>query len=252
MASAAAWRLYMANIRTIFMMEISAPLAVRRGVCFCEAVYDGSKTVEGIQAVRTATAEEVPRAWDLGKIAVTIDPRWQTLRKIRPDVVVDAILAKRNLGTKKEDAYLVIGIGPGFIAGEDVHLVIESQRGHDLGRIIGLGSAEPDTGIPGPIGGIGEARVLRAPSEGEFLSDRKIGDSIRKGDCVGRVAEADVVAPASGVLRGLIRPHTRVSKGLKIGDIDPRGDVSYCFSISDKARAIAGSVLEAILRIFNQ
>jgi xanthine dehydrogenase accessory factor len=167
-------------------------------------------------------------------------------------VVVDAILAKKNLGTKKEDAHLVIGLGPGFISGEDVHLVIETHRGHHLGRIIASGSAEPDTGIPGPIDGVTESRVLRALSEGVFLSERKIGDWLRKGDCAGWVADTDVVASIPGVLRGLIRPRTRVPKGLKIGDIDPRGDVSYCFTISDKARTIAGSVLEAILRIFNQ
>lgn len=252
MASAAAWRLYMGHIRTIFMMEIPAPLAVRRGVCFCEAVHDGSKTVEGVTAVKTKTVLDIPRAWDRGMVAVIVDPDWQTLKKIRPDVVVDAILAKKNIGTKKEDARLVIGLGPGFVAGEDVHWVLETNRGHNLGRIIASGSAEPDTGIPGPISGISESRVLRAPSEGEVLSGRQIGDVLRKGDSAGRVGGADVVAPIHGVLRGLIRPGTWVPKGLKLGDIDPRGDVSTCFTLSDKSRAIAGSVLETILRAFNR
>jgi xanthine dehydrogenase accessory factor len=251
MASAVAWRLFMANIRLIFMMEMPAPLAVRRGVAFSEAIHDGSKMVEGVQAVRATRAEEIPGAWDHGEIAVIADPRWQTLPKIRPDVAVDAMLAKRNLGTRPSDAPLVIGLGPGFIAGEDVHWVVETNRGHNLGRIIASGPAEADTGVPGPVGGFTTSRVLRASVEGEFRSERRIGDSVRKGDPIGWIGETDLVAPIDGVLRGLIRPLTWVSKGLKLGDIDPRGDVGSCFTISDKSRAIAGSVLEAILRVFN-
>jgi xanthine dehydrogenase accessory factor len=139
MASAVAWRLYMANLRSIFMMETAMPLAVRREVSFCEAVYRGSKTVEGVEAVKAGTAEDIPRMWRLGKVAVIIDPDWQTLNQIKPDVVVDAILAKQNLGTRKDDAHLVIGLGPGFVAGGDVHLVIETNRGHHLGRLISSG-----------------------------------------------------------------------------------------------------------------
>jgi xanthine dehydrogenase accessory factor len=141
MASAVAWRLYMANLRSIFMMETAMPLAVRREVSFCEAVHCGSKSVEGVEAVNAGTAEDIPRMWRLGKIAVIIDPEWQTLNRIKPDVVVDAILAKQNLGTLKDDARLVIGLGPGFTAGGDVHLVIETHRGHHLGRLISSGSS---------------------------------------------------------------------------------------------------------------
>jgi xanthine dehydrogenase accessory factor len=189
--------------------------------------------------------------WRLGKIAVIIDPEWQTLKRIKPDVVVDAILSKQNLGTRKNDARLVIGLGPGFTAGGDVHLVIETNRGHHLGRLISSGSAEPNTGIPGPIGGVTADRVLRSPAAGEFQSTRNIGEAVRQGEVIGRIGEAEVTAEIDGVLRGLMRTPTWVPKGIKLGDIDPRGEAGFCCTISDKARAVAGSVLEAILRSFN-
>ena len=251
MASAVAWHLHMANIRNIVMMETAMPLAVRREVSFCEAVHRGSKSVEGVEAVKVGTAEDIPRMWRLGKIAVIIDPEWRTLKQIQPDVVVDAILAKQNLGTRKEDARLVIGLGPGFTAGGDVHLVVETNRGHHLGRLIASGSAEPNTGIPAPVGGVSAARVLRAPVAGEFQSARNIGEAVRRGEVIGRVGESEVAAEIDGVLRGLMRTPTWVPKGIKLGDIDPRGEAGFCCTISDKARAVAGSVLEAILRSFN-
>ena len=151
-----------------------------------------------------------------------------------------------------KDAPLVVGLGPGFYAGKDVHLVIETNRGHNLGRIITSGEAAPNTGIPGAIGGFAEERVLRAPGDGNFLSVRNIGDTVIKNELLGSVSGLEVRAGIDGVLRGLIRPNSKVTQGLKIGDIDPRGDVSYCFTISDKARAIGGSVLEAILRRYNR
>lgn len=252
MASGVAWRLYTANVRRIVMMEAAMPLAVRRQVAFCEAVYDGTKTVEGVEAQKTETVEEIAHVWELGKIALIVDPGWQAMQPIRPDVLVDAILAKQNLGTRRVDAGLVIGLGPGFVAGEDVHVVIETQRGHNLGRVITAGSAEPDTGIPEPVHGIAADRVLRAPVEGEFRSPGRIGDYVVKGAPVGRIGDTEVIARIGGVLRGLIHPGTWVTAGLKIGDIDPRGDVRACFTISDKARAIAGSVLEAVLRTYNR
>jgi xanthine dehydrogenase accessory factor len=252
MASAVAWRLYMANLRSIFMMETAMPLAVRREVAFCEAIHAGSKTVEGVEALRASGAEHFHPTWNQGKVVVTVDAEWNTLRNMRPDVLVDAILAKKNLGTHIHDAPLVIGLGPGFIAGEDVHVVIETQRGHNLGRILMAGAAEPDTGIPGTVGGVGAERVLRAPADGEFLSSCRIGDYVDKGDAVGRVGDAPVISRITGVVRGQIRPGTWVRRGLKIGDIDPRRDVANCFTISDKARAIAGSVLEAVLRTYNR
>lgn len=251
MASAVAWRLYMANIRKIFMMEVPKPLAVRRKVSFCEAVHLGAKLVEGVEAVLVPDHHEFDRAWEAGSIALLVDPEWASVQLVRPDVLVDAILAKRNLGTSLGDAPLAIGLGPGFVAGKDVHLVVETNRGHHLGRIISNGEAELDTGVPGEIGGFSAERVLRAPASGTFEPAMEIGYRVRRGDLIGYVRGEEVRAGMDGVIRGLIRPLTPVEKGMKIGDVDPRGDVSYCDTISDKARAIAGSVLEAILRVYN-
>ncbi|UCD82059.1 MAG: EF2563 family selenium-dependent molybdenum hydroxylase system protein [Desulfobacterales bacterium] len=251
MGSAVAWRLFMANFRNIVMLEIDHPLAVRREVSFCEAVHDGQKQVEEVTALLVTNPAEVKKCWEKRNIAVMVDPRWLTISSLRPNVIIDAILAKRNLGTRKNDAELVVGLGPGFNAGEDVHMVVETNRGHHLGRIIMHGSAAPNTGVPGPIGGVTEQRVLRAPADGQFQPRLKIGDNVRQDQIVGSVAGNAVRSRIEGVLRGLIRPNIEVTQGLKIGDIDPRGDASYCYTISDKARAIAGSVLEAILRKYN-
>jgi len=250
MASAVAWRLYRANLRRIFMLECSEPLAVRRNVSFCEAVYDGSQKVEDVEATFCRDRDETDRCWQDGRIAIAVDPAWLLLEKIKTDVVVDAILAKKNLGTTLSEAPLVIGLGPGFVAGQDVHMVVETNRGHNLGRIITAGTAEPNTGIPGTIGGYSEERVLRAPAEGRFRIAKKIGEQVSKGDRIGEVESVAVSASIDGVLRGLIRPDSQVRKGLKVGDIDPRGAEDYCYTISDKSRAIGGSVLEAILRVF--
>jgi xanthine dehydrogenase accessory factor len=251
MASAVAWRVYMSNIRQILMLETPSPLAVRREVSFCEAVLDGSQTVEGVEACMADNETAIREAWIRGKIAVVVDPEWKMLDHLQPHVVIDAILAKKNLGTRLDEAPLVIGLGPGFIAGQDVHLVIETNRGHNLGKIMTSGSAEPNTGIPGPIGGYAEERILRAPCDGEFMARGAIGDRVKKGDTVATVAADTVQAKIDGVLRGLIRSSSHVHQGLKLGDIDPRGNVDYCHTISDKARAISGSVLEAILRVYN-
>jgi xanthine dehydrogenase accessory factor len=251
MASAVAWRIYMSRIPQVLMLETASPLAVRREVSFCEAVHDGCQTVEGVEACRADNDAAIREAWNRGKIAVIADPEWKMLDRFQPNVVIDALLAKKNLGTHMSEAPLVIGLGPGFVAGKDAHLVVETNRGHNLGRILTSGSAEPNTGIPGSIGGYAAERVLRAPCDGEFETGCTIGDQVKKGDVVAMV-EADVVrAKIDGVLRGLIRSPSRVSRGLKLGDIDPRGDVDYCYTISDKARAISGSVLEAILRFYN-
>jgi xanthine dehydrogenase accessory factor len=252
MASALAWRLYMANIKNILMLETDYPLAVRREVSFCEAVHEGEKEVEKVRAVRVQNPDEIKTCWQRDEIAVMVDPHWQILTEIQPEVIVDSVLAKKNLGTHINEAPLVVGLGPGFCAGKDVHLVIETNRGHNLGRIVTSGEAEPNTGIPGAIGGFAEERVLRAPGDGNFLSVRNIGDTVIKNELLGSVSGVEARAGIDGVLRGLIRPNSNVSQGLKIGDIDPRGDVSYCFTISDKARAIGGSVLEAILRRYNR
>ena len=251
MASAVAWRLYMANLRKILMLEAANPLAVRREVSFCEALHDGSQTMEGVKAILAGSIEDIHTAWEQGEIAVAADPQWRLLEKVRPQVVVDAILAKKNLGTRMAEAELVIGLGPGFNAGSDVHMVIETKRGHDLGRILTTGTAQANTGVPGDIAGFTKERVLRAPAAGQFRTTRSIGDFLKAGEIVGTVAGQKVSSKIDGVLRGLIRPDSTVTQGLKIGDVDPRGQKQNCYTISEKARAIGGSVLEAILRVFN-
>jgi xanthine dehydrogenase accessory factor len=251
MASAVAWRMYMSNIRKILMLENAFPLAVRREVSFCEAVHEGHKTVEGVEAIKVDGYNNMRKAWNHGKIAVVVDPEWNLIDHAQANVVIDAILAKKNQGTHKKEAPLVIGLGPGFDAGQDVHLVIETNRGHNLGRIITSGNAEPNTGLPGTIEGYAEERVLRAPCEGEFRARLSIGSQVKQGDAIGAVGEEAVLGRVDGVIRGLIRSPSSVCRGLKVGDIDPRGLVDYCYTISEKARAIAGAVLEAILRTYN-
>lgn len=251
-ASGIACRLYRANVRRILMLETEFPLAVRRLVSFCEAVHDGEMTVEGISAARAERVEDVAEIWGAGKIAVLVDPAAESLHRVRPDLLLDATLAKRNLGTSLTDAPLVIGLGPGFSSGVDCHLVVETNRGHDLGRVIGKGAAEPDTGIPGAIGGYTSERVLRAPVAGRFESIRSIGDLVAAGEPIGRFGEVEVRAAIDGVLRGMIRPGAVVKAGLKIGDVDPRGRREYCATVSEKARALGGAVLEALLESYNR
>ncbi len=256
MASAIAWRLYMANVRPIVMLDLENPLAVRRKVSFCPALETGRAVVEGVEAHAARDWKGIEAAWAAGKIAVVLVDDWQRIEgaapDVVPDVVIDAILAKRNLGTRKNDAPLVIALGPGFEAGTDAHLVVETNRGHDLGRIIETGSAEANTGVPGAIAGHAKERVLRAPAAGVFAAELEIGDPVRKGDVVGHVAGHAVTAETAGVLRGLIRSGTEVSDGLKLGDIDPRGKPEYCATISDKARTLSGSVLECVMRRHNR
>ena len=254
MASAIAWRLYMANLRRICMLDLDQPLCVRRQVSFCTALESGAAAVEGVRAVAVRDWDGIEAAWETQRIAVVSTSDWERIDAGRraPDVLIDAILAKRNLGTRKDEARLVIALGPRFTAGVDCHLVIETNRGHDLGRIIAFGSAEANTGIPGDIAGHTDERVLRAPVAGRFDSQRAIGDSVRRNDIVGQVAGHPVTAGLDGMLRGLIRPGTAVSAGLKLGDIDPRAKREHCRTISDKARAIAGAVLEGVMRYCNR
>lgn len=251
MASAVAWRLYMANIRRICMTELDAPLCVRRTVSFCAAIEDGRATIEGVEARVAHDLADVERTWRENRIAIVVRRRWGSIADLVPDIAVDAILAKRNIATTIADAALVIALGPGFIAGRDCHVVIETNRGHHLGRLITSGAADANTGVPGDIAGHTQARVLRAPTNGVFRSERRIGDRIGRGDVLGQVGDLPVVAAIDGVLRGLILPGTQVTAGLKLGDIDPRASPEYCRTISDKARAIAGAVLEATMRHCN-
>lgn len=247
MASAIAHRLFRSGFK-VCMTEIPTPMAVRRTVSFCEAVYEGQVEIEGVRARLVSTADEVWAVWEQQIIPVIVDPEAKIKNKVRFHVLVDAILAKKNLGTKITDAPLVIGIGPGFEAGKDVHMVIESNRGHNLGRVILYGKAEENTGIPGSIGPYTIERVLQAAVDGSFRpAMKKIGDPIRTQETVAYVNDEPVIAQIGGVLRGLLRDGVEVVEGTKLGDIDPRGTREYCFTISDKARAIAGGVLEGIM-----
>jgi xanthine dehydrogenase accessory factor len=252
MATGVACRLARSGFRKLIMTEIEKPLAVRRGVSFCEALYEGTSTVEGIQAVRINSPDQAVQLWIEGIVPVMVDPANMSKDVFKPDVVVDAILAKKNLGTTITDATLVIGLGPGFYAGKDVHCVVETNRGHDLGRLILDGCAAPDTGVPGEILGKTTARVLRAPQDGVFMSICSIGALVEEGQVVGRVNDEPVRAGMGGILRGLIRSGVSVTKGLKIGDVDPRCNPAYCNTISEKARAIGGTVLEAVMMRFNR
>jgi len=250
MATGIAHRLYESNIRNIIMTEIPEPISVRRTVAFSEVVFDGKKTVEGVDAELIQTIDEMHNIWQKKKIAVIVDPKWTIVSTLQPDIVIDAIMAKKNLGTKKAEAPFVIGVGPGFVAPSDVHAVIESNRGHNLGRVFYDGAAESHTGIPGPTMGYTSERVLRSPHPGLIKHVKALGDSVRKDEIILYVDETPVNAPIDGLLRGLIR-EIKVSGNEKIGDIDPRGVQEYCFTITEKARAIGGGVLEAILHRFN-
>ena len=251
MATGIACRLFQANFKHLFMMEMEHPVAVRRRVSFCEAVHDGTICVEGVTAKKIMGLDQIRTTWEDNAIPVLVDPEWTSIKALFPHVVIDAIIAKKNLGTTLSEARLVIGLGPGFEAGRDVHMVIETNRGHNLGRVILKGCPEPNTGIPGNIGGFTGERVLRAPCSGIFTSVLTIGMPVKKGDVIGHVDEQAVISKIDGVVRGIIRDHTRVKDQLKIGDIDPRGNIDYCTTISEKARAIGGSVLEAILKTYN-
>lgn len=252
MASGVAHRLHQSHFK-ICMLEIPHPLAVRREVSFCEAIYEGEKEVEGVRAKFISNPEQIQSVWKKGKIPLLIDLDAKETRSfLKPDVLIDAIVAKKNLGTQINDAPLVIGLGPGFTAGEDVHIVIETNRGHNLGRVILNGSAEPDTGIPGEVGGYTVERVLRTMKKGIFHPQKSIGERVSKGSVAAVVDDFPVIARISGVVRGLLREEIEVRRGMKVGDIDPRAKREFCFTISEKARAIGGGVLEAILYWFNQ
>ncbi|HIP40157.1 MAG TPA: EF2563 family selenium-dependent molybdenum hydroxylase system protein [Desulfocapsa sulfexigens] len=251
LATGVALRLHRSGFRCLLLLETAHPLAVRRMVSFSEAINLGKVCVEGVTARRI---DEMGRANEWlpdDEIPVVIDPEGKSIQTLQPDIVIDAIIAKRNTGTNINDAELVIGLGPGFTAGRDVNCVIETMRGHGLGRVIYDGYATPDTGIPGNIGGYTHERLLRAPGAGMFKTDYNIGDSVNRGDCVATVDSAPVYADLSGVLRGLLRSATPVEQGTKLGDIDPRSKTAFCRTASDKAMAIGGGVLEAMLRHFN-
>jgi xanthine dehydrogenase accessory factor len=229
----------------VVMTEIEQPTVVRRSVAFAEAVYEGRAVVEGVEGLRAEGAGRIGELLARGAIPVIVDPLASVRDEIRPALLVDAIVAKRNLGTHIDDAPAVVALGPGFVAGRDVHAVIETKRGHTLGRVIYQGEAMPNTGVPGEVGGFAEERVLRAPGAGIFRGARGIGDRVSTGEIVGHVGDVPVRSRIEGVLRGLLRSGVEVSAGFKLGDVDPRARREHCFQVSDKALAIGGGVLEA-------
>lgn len=249
MASGTAHRLHRAGYG-IIMTELPRPLAVRRTVAFAQAVFDGACTVEGVQGQSTESLADAMELCREGKVAIFVgDIRGEALKKLKPVALVDATLAKENLGTLIDEAPVVIGLGPGFTAGTDVHAVIETNRGHDLGRVLYSGTAQDNTGNPGDIAGYTLERVLKAPGDGIFNSPRQIGETISAGEVFGLVGSCEIPAAVSGIIRGLLMPGTLVRAGTKLGDIDPRNNEAYCRTISEKARAIAGGVLEALLHL---
>ena len=246
-ASAIALRLHKCGV-SVIMTEVEHPLTVRRTVAFSEAVRSGKTQVEGVVGVRAESVDDALRRALEGVVPVLVDPKCSCIW-LEPDVLVDAILAKRNVGTAIDMAPIVIGVGPGFTAGDDCHAVVETMRGHTLGRVIYSGSAIPNTNVPGLIGGFAGERVLRAPADGAFHSVHRIGDLVKTGDVAGYVSGEPMVCTIDGVLRGLIADGIPVRKGMKSGDVDPRGNVENCYTVSDKATAVGGGVLEAILHL---
>ena len=247
-ATGIALRLWRSHIRVV-MTDIERPTAIRRTVCFSQAVVFGETTVEDMTAKHAETPAQALEILETGVIPVLTDPNGACIPVLQPGVVVDAILAKKNLGTAITDAPVVIGVGPGFTAGEDCHAVVETMRGHTLGRVIYEGSALPNTNIPGLIGGYAGERVLRAPDDGIFHAELEIGAQVKAGDVAGTVNGNPMCCTIDGVLRGLLADGTPVHKGMKSGDVDPRCKVEYCYSASDKALAVGGGVLEAILHL---
>ena len=247
-ATGIALRLWRAGIQTV-MTDLPAPTAIRRTVCFSQAIVHGETSVEDVTAKQATSAKAALDILKTGCIPVLADPEGACIPVLKPDAVVDAILAKKNLGTKITDAPVVVGVGPGFTAGVDCHAVVETMRGHYLGRVIHEGSAIPNTGIPGLIGGFAGERVLRAPADGVFHQLLDIGAQVKMGDVDATVDGQPMVCTLDGVLRGILADGTPVFKGMKAGDIDPRCEIKHCYCASDKALAVGGGVLEAVLAL---
>lgn len=246
LATGIALRLYRSGF-DIIMSDIPVPTTVRRTVAFSTAVYTGETQVEGITGKLCENISMIDTVIESGCIPVIVDPSGEIMKEYKPDIIVDAIIAKTNIGTKITDADIVIGVGPGFEAGVDCHAVVETKRGHNLGRVIWSGSAYPNTGVPGNIGGYTVERIIRATADGVFSAKVNIGDFVKAGDLLAYCDETPVYANIDGIVRGLLQDGVKVKKGMKSGDVDPRAEREYCFSVSDKASAIGGGVLEAIL-----
>lgn len=250
LATGIAYRLKKSGFDVV-MTEIHKPTTVRRTVAFSQAAFDNEIAIEGIKGIKVNNINEIYEEIREGNIPIIIDEKAEIIKELRPDVVVDAIIAKKNLGTSIEDAPIVIGVGPGFEAKVDCHLVVETKRGHYLGKVIEEGSAIPNTGVPGNIGGYTKERIIRASSNGKIKPVVAIGDFVKKGDIVAYIDGIEVLAEIDGIVRGMLQEGIEVFKGMKSGDIDPRCEKDHCFTISDKARSIGGGVLEAIMYMSN-
>lgn len=236
----------------VLALEVEKPSSIRRKVCFSEAIYEGEVIIENVKCKFIKSKSELNEAFNFGKVCVAIDPGGYFINELKPKVVIDAIIAKKNLGTNINMAPITIGLGPGFLAGKDVDFVIETMRGHDLGRVIDKGSAIKNTGIPGNINGFSSERVIYSEESGIINNICNIGDIVKKNQVIATLNKGnkniEVKATIDGVLRGIIRNKSKINKGLKIADIDPRIDeIKNCETISDKARCIAGGVLEVVL-----
>lgn len=250
-ATGAIHKLHRSGFRVV-VLECAKPTAIRRKVCFSEAVYDGETSIENVKARLVENKNEIEQCFNENVIPILVDPDGELIDKLRPDVIVDGILEKRNIGTHINMAPITIALGPGFVAGRDVTAVIETMRGHDLGRIILQGEAMPNTGTPGVIAGVSKERVIYSTEDGVIKNQCKIGDLVEKGQSLAEINEVEIKATITGVLRGIIKNGSYINKGLKIADIDPRKEEQKnCFTISDKARSIGGAVLEAILWLSN-
>ena len=269
-----ALRLQRAGWRVI-ITELLQPLVIRRAVAFASAIYDGSIEVEGTLGLRIHSEHverEAAACWAAERVPVVVDPDRVATARLRPVAVIDAIMAKANTGTHIDDAPIVVALGPGFTAGVDCHAVIETQRGHNLGRVYYQGAAQPNTGIPGNLGGQDAQRAVRAPLAGVFYAHRKIGDRLGAGEVIGRVIAVDIPLTDSaagrlasidrdasqplgvvvktgieGILRGVLHDGLKVAANTKVADVDPRATVEYCYTVSDKSWAVGGGVLEAVL-----
>ena len=262
-ATGTIYKLYKCGFQ-VLILEVENPSAIRRNVAFSEAVYEGKKTVEDVTCYLASDIHEARIMIEKGILTILVDPKGESILQLKPLVIVDAILAKKNLGTNQEMADIVIGLGPGFSAGNDVHAVIETMRGHSLGRVFYEGSAIANTGVPAVVGGFGKERVIKSPARGILRNRKQIADVVKKGDVIAMIEmrqsksaleidnitelEIPVIATIDGILRGMIRDGYPVTEGFKIADIDPRiEELENCYTISDKARCIAGGVLEAIM-----
>lgn len=247
LATGVAEVLYQSGFK-ILILDIEKPSSIRRSVCFSEAIYDGVSKVENIICKKVENENEIEKCWSEKIIPIMVDEKGEIIKKIKPDVVVDSIIAKKNLGTTKEMAPITVALGDGFEAGKDVNIVVETMRGHNLGRIITSGRAMKNTGIPGEIKGVSKDRVIYSKANGRFSSVKKIGDTVQKDEIIGYVGDVEIRGKISGVLRGIIREGYEVTENMKIGDIDPRiEEKNNCFTISDKARSLGGAVLRAIM-----